>query len=209
MLDTIKVAVVGAAVTITAAWCPAWLAAWSSPRRARLIEAATYASSALPGVLLAFGLLLVALAASRKTSGGAPMYYALTASGALLVIGYAVRFLAEAFAALKTGILDLDPRQLDSARVLGAGVVKTSLRVVLPAVWPATGAAFVLVTLAIMKELPVTLLLGGAMGLRTLSFRMYDRYQDAFLADAGTAGLLLVVLALATLVLNQWSRRAP
>ena len=37
------------------------------------------------------------------------------------MIGYATRFLAEVYAPLKDGLAAIDQRQIDSARVLGAG----------------------------------------------------------------------------------------
>lgn len=208
--DTTRIALVGGVVTIALAWTPAWVAAQGG-RRAFWIEQATYLTSALPGVLLAFGLLLFALSVARTAfgAGARDVYAGLLSSGALLLAGYATRFLAEAFSSLKTAALQLDPRQAESARVLGASWTRRWLRVHLPALGPGLAVAFVLVVLAIMKELPVTLILGGAMGLNTLSFRMYDRYSDAFLADAGVAGLLLVGLALMAVgVSARWRRYA-
>ena len=40
-----------------------------------------------------------------------------------------------------------------------------------------------------------------AMGLRTLAFRIFDRYREAFLHDAGIAGLVLLLMAFAAAVL--------
>ena len=160
-------------------------------------------------MLLAFGLLLFALTSARTGYFGESraVYGWLSGSGILLLCGYATRFLAEAFSGVKTAILQLDPRQVETARTLGAGRLRCAWDIVLPQVAPGTCVAAVLVVLAIMKELPVTLLLGGGMGLRTLSFRMYDRYQDAFYADAGLAGLLLVGLAGAALAISlRWRR---
>lgn len=206
LVETLGVALIGGVATVLVAWTPAWVAARAGRRVSWWIEQATYLTSALPGVLLAFGLLLAALMVSRWWGGGS-LYGFLTGSGVLLVVGYCVRFLAEAFAGLKTAFLRLDPRQDETARVLGARSFRRFARVALPAVAPGAAVALVLVVMAVVKELPVTLLLGGATGLRTLSFRVFDRYQDAFLADAGAAGLALVALALATVVLTlRWRR---
>ena len=118
-------------------------------------------------------------------------------------------FLAEAFASLKTAVLQLDPGLTESARVLGAPNWKRILFVQFPAVKPGIAAAFVICALAITKELPATLLLSGPMGLRPLSVRIFDRYEDAFLADAGLAGALLTGLALAIALLTlRWRRYA-
>ena len=71
-------------------------------------------------MLLAFGLLLAALALARASTGAAA-YQWLLGSGLLLLIGYATRFLAQAFAAVRAGVLGLDPQQDECARALGAG----------------------------------------------------------------------------------------
>jgi len=205
--DTFLAALAGAAVTVLAAAGPAWVAGRAGPRLARWIERAVYLTSALPGVLLAFGLLLLALAASRWTDASRELYAALTGSGVLLVLGYAARFLSQAFAGLEAAVLGLDRRQEESARVLGAGPWRRLRRVTLPQLAPGSAAAALLCFLAIVKELPVTLLLGNAMGLRTLSFRAWDRYREAFLPDAGLAGLLLVGLGLVAVAFSlRWRR---
>ena len=79
--------------------------------------------------------------------------------------------------------------------------------VVVPAVTPGIAVALVIGFNAIVKELPVTLLLGGATGLKTLSFRVWDRYAESLWHDAGLAGLILVGLALASAwATHQWRR---
>ena len=56
--------------------------------------------------------------------------------------------------------------------------------------------AKLVVFLAILKELPITLLLGGATGAKPLAFRIWDRYSEALWHDAGLSGLILLMLAL-------------
>ncbi len=196
----------GVVIVVLAAW-PAWIAARGSKRIAWMVEQGTYLTSALPGVLLAFGLMLAALFLSRGLGQGGQLYQLLLGSGVLLIVGYTMRFLAEAYAGLKTAILLLDPRLQDSARLLGASRWRWFSKVTLPALAPGIAAAFVLIVLSVVKELPVTLLLGSAMGLRTLSFRVFDRYQEAFLHDAGLAGLVLLLIAFMMVCLTlRWRR---
>ena len=81
--------------------------------------------------------------------------------------------------------------------------------VLLPSVAPGVVVAGLIGFNAIVKELPVTLLLGGATGLKTLSFRVWDRYNEALWHDAGLAGLWLVALALTSAVLTiRWRKNA-
>lgn len=205
--DTLIAALLGAAVTGLLSAAPAWVAARDRRAVAAPVEQATLLTSALPGVLLALGLVLASLQLSRSLPDGRATYAALTGSGALLMAGYAVRFLAEGFAALKTSILQLDPRQEESARVLGASRARWLGRIALPALAPGIAASALLLFLAILKELPVTLLLGGAVGLRTLAFRVWDRYNEALWHDAGLAGLLLIAMSLSVVVATlRWRR---
>lgn len=202
---TLKIATVGAAGILALAWAPAWLSARGTSRPlARLVDVAVLLSHALPGVLAAFGVLRLALALVDGAS-----YRALGESGALLLLGYAARFLPEAHGALRTAALAIDPRQDETARVLGASRGRRLVRVALPAMAPGAAAAFVVVVASIVKELPITLLLGPAAGARTLAFRVYDRLEEALLHDAGGAGLLLVLVCLAAFTAaDRWGRPA-
>ena len=205
--DTLLAALIGALLTGLLAVSPAWVAARDRRAVAVPVEQATLLTSALPGVLLALGLVLAALQLSRSMPDGRAVYAALTGSGVLLMAGYAVRFLAEGFAALKTAILQLDPRQEESARVLGASRARWLRQIALPALAPGVAASGLLLFLAILKELPVTLLLGGAVGLKTLAFRVWDRYNEALWHDAGLSGLILLGLSLCVVVATlRWRR---
>ena len=210
LTHTVLAALIGTLVTITLAWLPARITAERARRSGSgstsLFEEATYITSALPGVLLALGLMQAALMAARAF-GGATVYHALLNLGVLLFAGYAARFLAEVFAPLKTGFSTFDPRQVESARVLGAGPWKRFRYVTLPSLGPSLTVAFLIGFNAILKELPVTLLLGGATGLQTLSFRVWDRYSESLWHDAGAAGLLIVGLAMLAVVCTlPWRR---
>ena len=202
IIDTTGAALAGALLTVLLATLPAW-AVVSRQRQQRAggwLEDGVYLTSALPGVLLALGLMLAALLFSPFF--GPNTYRMLLASGALLMIGYATRYVAEVFAPLRVAFQGLDQRQIESARVLGASASRRFKTVVLPSIAPGVAVAFVIGFNAIVKELPVTLLLGSATGLRTLSFRIWDRYNESLWHDAGVAGLLLVVLAFASAVLT-------
>lgn len=208
LLDTFWITSIGAVVVVSLAFFPAWFVARKEGRGSWLLEHLTYFSSALPGVLLAFGLMLTALFLGRYLQMNT-LYTWLLSSGLLLMLGYTMRFLAEAYAPLKSAILILDKREKESAKLLGANDWCWLKRIAWPALKPGVMTAFVMVLLAIIKELPVTLLLGGAMGVRPLSFRIFDRYQEAFLHDAGLAGIVLLVFSLTmTLILLRWRQHA-
>ena len=202
LIDTTGAALAGALLTVLLAALPAWVVV-SRQRKQQAhgwLEDGVYLTSALPGVLLALGLMLAALQFSPAFGQGT--YAVLLGSGVLLMMGYATRYVAEVFAPLRVAFLGLDQRQIESAQVLGASPIRRLQTVVLPTIAPGLAVAFVIGFNAIVKELPVTLLLGSATGLRTLSFRIWDRYNEALWHDAGVAGLLLVMLAFASAALT-------
>ena len=206
LVETLVLAFAGALLTLTLAIAPAALT--RSGRSGAVAEQGVYLTSALPGVLVAFGLMLVALTMSRAVGGGG-LYATLLSSGSLLLLGYALRFVAEVFGPLRSAFLGLDPRQREGARVLGAGWGRWASRIALPAIAPGLAAATVVGFVAVLKELPVTLLLGGATGMTPLAFRVWDRYSEALHHDAGLAGLLLIGLTLAGVGLTlRWRRHA-
>jgi iron(III) transport system permease protein len=207
LTDTFLMATVGAILTTLLAALPAWTVAERHRRgkKSGWMEDGVYLTSALPGILLALGLILAALRLTAHMPTGS--YGVLLGSGVLLLLGYSTRFVAEVFAPLRVAFSGLDPRQIESAAVLGAGPIKRLRTVILPAVSPGVVVGLLIGFNAIVKELPVTLLLGGATGLKTLSFRVWDRYNESLWHDAGVAGLLLVGLALASAVLTtRWRR---
>lgn len=204
--ETLALASLGALATVVLAFGPAWVSARSPGRLPRWLERAVYLTGGFPGILLAFGLMLLALHGAR--GAGEPAAYAwLLGSGILLLLGYAIRFLGEAFASLRSGAELLDPRLEEAAASLGASPGARFVRVIAPQLSPAIVVAFVLAFAAIVKELPVTLLLGGPLGVQPLSFRVYDRYNEALLHDAGLAGIFVVAISLLALALSVRSLR--
>lgn len=203
--DTLKVTLLSSVMIVALAFLPAWVVArkLTTKTTTHVLEQGVFLTSSLPGILVAFGLMLSALYSVQLFTNASAIYYGLLSSGVLLFIGYMMRFLAEAYAGLKSTILLFDPRLTDSARLLNTSTKRYVTKIMLPSLAPGLRVAFLLSLLAIIKELPITLLLGSAMGIRTLSMRIFDRYQEAFLYDVGSAGLVLLlgslILVVATL----------
>ncbi len=204
LLNSLVIAVGGALLTVLLAIVPAWSVTRGGGRAWQ--EHGTYLTSSLPGILVAVGLLQLTLALKRYARAGTGLWESLEQAGTFLFIGLAMRFVAEAYAALKPALLRLDPRTDEAARNLGAGPWRRLLRVNLPLLAPGLGAAGLLVFLAVAKELPITLLLTPR-GHPTLAFRIFDAQQEGSLPDVGLAGLLLLGLVLAMqLALMRWRR---
>lgn len=201
---TLLLALGGGLFITMLAYLPAWVAAHARRFLDSYLEQMIYLTGGLPSILVGFGLLLSALMVAPL---GLPsnFYHIILSSGILLLMGYTLRFLPQAYAYLKTAVLNLDEHQYASARLLGASSFYWWRHLACPRLWPSFRAAFIVVVLGISKELPLTLLLGNATGLQPLTVRIFDRYQEAFLFDAGLAGLVLIAFcSLLTLWTLRW-----
>ncbi len=179
-----QVAAGGALAALVAAWPVAALAARHPGRLARWTERLSYAGYALPGLVVALSLVFFGARVVR------PLYQTV----GMLVLAYLVLFLPQAVGALRSTLGQISPSLEDASRSLGAGPLATARRVVLPLVRPGATAAFALVFLTAMKELPAALLLGPT-GFDTLASRVWASTSEGFFGRAAAPALVLIVVS--------------
>ena len=179
-----RVAAGGALAALVAAWPVAALAARHPGRLSRFTERLSYAGYALPGLVVALSLVFFGARVVR------PLYQTV----GMLVLAYLVLFLPQAVGALRTTLGQISPSLEDASRSLGSGPLATARRVVLPLVRPGATAAFALVFLTAMKELPAALLLGPT-GYDTLATRVWATTSEGFFGRAAAPALVLIVVS--------------
>jgi iron(III) transport system permease protein len=182
--NSVSVSALAAAAAVAAALPVATLVARHPSRSTRAIERLTYASNALPGIVIALSLIFFATRAAE------PLYQTL----ALLVFAYVVRFLPQALAGAHGALVRVDPTLEQAARGLGASPLRVFARVTGPLVAPGLLAGATLVFLSTMKELPATLLL-RPIGFDTLATEVWSATTVASYSEAALPALLLVVLS--------------
>ena len=174
-----------AALAATALALPVALgAARSRQRAARLIEGLATSGFALPGIVIALGLVFFA---TRYV----PFVYQTLA---LLVVAYVIRFLPQAVGAARAAIARADPQLEEAARCLGHGRVSIFLRITLPLAGPGIAAGALLVFLTAMKELPATLIL-KPIGFDTLATRVWGAASTSSYGEAALPALLLIAIS--------------
>ncbi len=117
---------------------------------------------------------------------------------AMVVIACIVRFLPEALQGLRSALAQISPSLEEASRSLGHRPFSTWCRVVFPLLWPSLLAAWSLVFLSSLRELPATLLLRPA-GFDTLSVRIWIPASESIYSHAAPAALLLVLTSLVPL----------
>ena len=118
-----------------------------------------------------------------------------------LVIASLVYSLPFAVQPLVTSFESLDRRLLDASAVLGAGRLRTLVRVILPLAWPGVLTSLVLSFAHTLGEFGVVLMVGGNLPgvTRTISIDIYDRVQALDYAAAQQTALLLLLVCFVVL----------
>jgi iron(III) transport system permease protein len=193
---SVRYSLFAALITVLLALPVAVLASRYKSRGAKILEGATFVTHALPGIVIGISMVFVGVKALRPIYLEAP----------LLILAYVVLFLPLAVASLRAA-LDQIPTSLDDvARSLGASPISVLRRVSLPIVLPSLGAAVALITLAAMKELPVTMLLHPT-GVDTIATRLWTHTSVSDYASAGPYALaMLLFVAVPTAIASRSGR---
>lgn len=160
---------------------------------------------ALPGIMLAVGLLAPLSIIDRGLTGwlnhnlGWQGGLLLTGTVAALIYAYVVRFLTVAYNSTNAGLMQIPTLYDDAARTLGATRLRLLQRVQLPLMLPSVVTGLILVFVDVMRELPATLIL-RPFNFETLATRVYRLASDERIAEASTAALCIVLIGLLPVV---------
>lgn len=117
----------------------------------------------------------------------------------VFIIAYVMRFLPISIGATQNAFAAVNPRLEESAYSLGALGWQVVARVTLPLARSGILSGAVLFFLAVMKELPIALMLAPT-GFHTLSYRIWSAYQEAIFSQIGLPGLLLMLVSTLSIV---------
>jgi iron(III) transport system permease protein len=186
-------ALFGAAITTLVALPLAILAARYGGVLARTAEQAAYLSHALPGLVVALALVFFGIRYATD------LYQTVW----MLLFAYVILFVPNALSALRASLLRQPANLEDAAASLGRSPLMAVLTVTAPLARPGIAAAFALVFLTVIKELPATLILSPP-GYETLPGLVWSRSTDALYAGAALPALVLIGLAAIPIGLLVW-----
>lgn len=194
--STLALAGLGALATCLAAGPIAWLSVRRPTRWSRMLEGLAFVCASLPGIVIGLAFVTVAIRWAR------PVYQ----TTLLLLAAYVVLFLPRAIASLRAGMAQVPTGLGEAARSLGQGPARTLLRVSIPLLAPAFGAAASMAFLGIAGELTATLLLSPT-GTTTLATRFWSLSSELDYPASAPYALLLIALSVPmTVILFRQSR---
>ena len=161
---------------------------------------------AVPGTILAIGLLPVIIFADRQIStvlgwfmDSAPQLILLGA-GAGMIYAYVARFLAIASGGIEAGMTRVPVTFDHAARSLGRSPSGVFRQIHLPLSRASMTAAGLLIFVDCVKELPATLLL-RPLNVETLSTHLYGEAARGTYEDASIAALMILLIGMVPVVL--------
>jgi len=179
---SVRYSLIAAILTVLVALPIGLLVARYPSRTSLLLDRATYVTHALPGIVVAISMVFIGVRVLRPVYLEAP----------LLMLAYVALFLPLAVGGVRASAEQIPIALDDVARSLGKGPMAVVRRVDLPLIAPGIAASTALVTLAAMKELPVTMLLRPT-GTETLATRLWTYTTVSDYAGAGPYALAIVV----------------
>ena len=204
--NSITLATIGAVLTVAVAMVIAYARRLSQGRLTAVMGQLAGFGYAVPGAVIAVGLLIPFGAFDRWLHGfmtatfGIPTGLILTGTIAAILFAYVVRFLAVSLNGVEAGLARIPPSLDGVSRTLGRGPAGTFARVHAPLLSGGLLTAFLITFVDIMKELPATLIL-RPFNFDTLAIRAYRLASDERLEQASVPSLMIVLVGLIPVIL--------
>jgi len=209
IINTIGIAAISSAAIMLVAMAVGIIAQYQSGRFGRLMAAISASGYAVPGTILAIGVLgcvQVIDSSWRWTTSSSNSL--ISGTMLVLVFAYLVRYQAVGYGAVQAGLKRLPINLMPASQVMGHGFAVSVSKVTLPLLRPSVLAGLLLTFVDIMKELPMTLLL-SPFNFNTLATLTYQFAKDEMLEDAALPALLIVLAGLLPVIIINRSLAKP
>jgi iron(III) transport system permease protein len=194
MVNSLIVATLGATIGVVIGTLQSYYLQRGRSRLRTVMDVFLSLPIGIPGIILGLGFLILAL----RT----PLYSTLW----IILIAYIARFLPFSTRGISAMLVSLSSDLEESARASGATWLQTMRMVVLPLIWPAVLAAWLMLFVIFIRELGATILL-YAQGTETISVAMVIMGEMNFGYVAALA-MIQAALLFGAFVLFRLTRRS-
>ncbi|MFO7771206.1 MAG: iron ABC transporter permease [Roseovarius gahaiensis] len=201
MQNSVVLASVAAVLTVIGAVLISFRARTRPERRSRLMVIAAGLGYAVPGGVIAVGLMVPMAALDNLIDDLSEAWFGfgtgllITGSIWLMIVAYFVRFMAAALNAYDSGMATVPAHYDAIGRSLGQPGTRLLWRVHLPVARTSLLTALLIVFVDVMKELPATLIL-HPFNFQTLAVQAHRLASDERLTEAAVPSLVLVAFGL-------------
>ncbi|RDV04616.1 ABC transporter permease [Undibacter mobilis] len=206
LMTTVALAAVATAVVLAVGIAAAIPLRLAPVRAARPLLALASMGYAVPGTVLALGLMSPLVAGDEMLNwlsgklSGTHVGLVLAGSSFALIVAYTARFASIAIGVVQAGLAQMPHEFDESARLEGAGIGPLLRHIHLPLLTPALTGAALLVFVDCLKELPMTLLM-RPLNVETLATSIYQYATRGNFEDGALAALLIVLAGIPPVIL--------
>ncbi|MCL5886762.1 MAG: iron ABC transporter permease [Actinobacteria bacterium] len=199
--NSLTLAGLAAAVSVGLALVMAGMARLQKGRLVQWASRSVNVGYSIPGAVIAVGVIIPLAAFDRTINEWTQAWWGvspgliLTGSLVGLTYAYAVRFMAIAYSSVDSSMDKISPNIVSAARSLGAGPLRSIVRIKLPLILPGLLAGATLVFVDVMKELPITVML-RPFGYDTLAIWVWQMAAESLWSAAALPALAIVVAGL-------------
>lgn len=204
--NSFTLASAAAALAVCLALILAYARRMNNQKRVRTSVMIAGMGYALPGTIIAIGILIPMAWLDHQLINLASKWFdlnlGLVFSGTLfaLLFAYMVRFLAVSLGTIQTGLDKIKPSIDSAGRSLGCTSTQVLKRIHIPLMRSSVLTALLIVFVDVLKELPATLIL-RPFNFNTLAVRAFELASDERLIDAAPASLMIVAVGLLPVIL--------
>ncbi|MFK7843811.1 MAG: ABC transporter permease, partial [Rhodothermales bacterium] len=190
-----------AVLCISIAYLLMYGARWSKSRKVKLFSRIAVLGYAVPGVVIAVGILVPGLAFDKwfinfaNNQLGWSVGFLINGTLVGLMFAYCVRFLAVSYNPIEANAKKLGTSLGDASQMLGASKWRRTIEVNVPLLKKGLWGGAILVFVDVLKELPLTLLL-KPYGVMTLSAKAYEYASDERIAESALPSLVIIAVGL-------------
>ena len=186
---------------------------WSRSQQVTSVSKVAILGYAVPGVVLAVGIIIPGLALDKWLVGmmqsytGIQIGFLINGTMIGLILAYCARFMAVSYNPIEANSKKLGESVSYASQVLGASKWRRTFYVNVPLLKKGLWSGALLVFVDVLKELPITLLL-KPYGVMTLSTKAYEFASDERIAESAIPSLIIIAAGLIPIVLlNKLIRR--
>ncbi|MFT6030433.1 MAG: iron(III) transport system permease protein [Oleiphilaceae bacterium] len=161
---------------------------------------------AIPGAVLAIGIIIPFAAADNLVDGWMREYFhfssglILSGTAFAIIFSYSVRFLAVASGSVESSLSKVTPNMDMASRSLGQTQFQTLIKIHLPIIRKGVLTGMLVVFVDCLKELPATLIL-RPFNFETLATQVYQFASDELIEQSALSALVIVLVGIIPIIL--------
>jgi len=154
----------------------------------------------IPGAVVAVGILSFFAILDKYIFDVFSSTYIISGTILAILFGYIVRFLAIAINNFESGFARIPTTYDDAAKTFGIAQNKTFLKIFIPLLKNSAFAAFIVIFIEVIKELPLTMIL-RPFNYDTLAVRALELTQQAQIIESSVPSMFIIVIGIISVIL--------